>query len=116
MIDILKDEISLKEKFGIDNVELIKGIDLVDVDKENLIHYYRAYEQNNDEISIFTEFVLEDITQEIMEEIQDICEKLYFKYNKKVNVYWLEVDCRWRMRNQWKKETEAKFEVNSCWC
>lgn len=112
MIDILRDQISIQIKFQQPSIELTKEYKSKAFEQ----HYYRFYEQNNDEIAMISEFVLEDISLAHMEEIQTICETLYDKYHKKVNVYLLAVDSPLRCGSHWKKQTTADFAVNYCRC
>lgn len=111
MIDILRDQIHIQEKFK-SEIELTKELGS-DSFKH---HYYRFYEQNNNELAMISEFVLEDITTGHMEEIQTICEILYKEHHKKINVYLVAVDSPLTCKSNWKKPTAADFQVNYCMC
>ena len=103
MLDILLDEARVQKFFKAD-VEFV----------EDLTDEVKIYRQNDGETAVVVDLIRQEITKETMDDLQKICECIYFKFDETpVNMYVITLNCR-LLVNEYSMPSIATFIIKMC--
>lgn len=103
MLDIVLDEARV-QKFFESDIEFV----------EDLTDELKIYRQNDGGIAVVVDLIREEITKEKMDDLQRICECIYFKFDETpVNMYVITLNCR-LLVNEYSMPSIATFTIKLC--
>ena len=74
----------------------------------------KTYRQNDGGIAVVVDLIREEITKETMDNLQRVCEIVYFKHNETpVNMYVITLGCR-LLVNEYSMPSIATFTIKMC--
>ena len=81
---------------------------------DDLTDEIKTYRQDNGEIAVVVDLIGQDITKETMDNLQKICEYIYFKFDETpVNMYVITLNCR-LLVNEYSMPSIATFSIKMC--
>ena len=81
---------------------------------DDLTDEIKTYRQDNGEIAVVVDLIGQDITKETMDNLQKICECIYFKFDETpVNMYVITLNCR-LLVNEYSMPSIATFSIKMC--